>query len=134
MKAAVVHTWGGPGQLSYETVPDPTPGQGEVVVELRASSLNWHDVILRQAGRGFTTPSILGMDGSGVRLDTGEDAVIYPCLNWGADELAPSRDFSILGDSTDGTYAELVSVPAANLYPKPGHLAWRKPPLCRAPA
>jgi zinc-binding alcohol dehydrogenase/oxidoreductase len=96
------------------------------VVELRASTLNWHDVIPRQTGRGVTTPSILGMDGREFRLDTGEAAIIYPCLNWGDGESAPARDFSILGDSTAGTYAELVAVPAANLYPKPDHLAWEE--------
>ncbi|MFC9841332.1 zinc-binding alcohol dehydrogenase family protein [Rhodococcus sp. NPDC127530] len=126
MKAAVVHSWGDADQLSVETVPDPTPNDGEVLVELRASSLNWHDVILRQTGRGFTTPSILGMDGAGTRLDTGDDTIIYPCLNWGSAETAPGKDFAILGDSTDGTYADLVSVPVDNLFPKPEHLSWEE--------
>ena len=94
MRAAVVHSWGDADQLGVETVPDPTPEDGEVLVELRASSLNWHDVIVRQTGRGFTTPSILGMDGAGTRLDTGDEIIIYPCLNWGSDETTPGKDFS----------------------------------------
>ncbi|WP_213575656.1 zinc-binding dehydrogenase [Rhodococcus sp. USK13] len=126
MRAAVVHSWGDAEQLRVETVPDPIPEDGEVLVELRASSLNWHDVIVRQTGRGFTTPSILGMDGAGTRLDTGDDTIIYPCMNWGSDETAPAKDFSILGDSTDGTYADLVSVPVDNLFPKPEHLSWEE--------
>jgi len=124
MEAAVVHDWGGPEQLVVETVPDPVPGLGEVVVQLRASALNWHDVIIRQSGRGVGLPNILGLDGAGVRQDTGEEVVIYPCLNWGDDSAAPGPGFSILGDETDGTYAELIAVPEANLYAKPQHLSW----------
>jgi zinc-binding alcohol dehydrogenase/oxidoreductase len=126
MRAAVIHEWGGPERLRVETVPDPTPARGEVIVELRASALNWHDVILRQSGRGFSLPNILGMDGAGVRHDTGEEVVIYPCLHWGENPAGPGGDFAIFGDANDGTYAELVAVPEANLYPKPAHLSWEE--------
>jgi len=126
MRAAVVHSWGAADQLGVETVPDPVPKDGEVLVKLRASSLNWHDVIIRQTGRGLITPSILGMDGAGMRLDTGDDTIIYPCLQWGIDETAPAKDYSILGDSTGGTYADLVSVPTENLFCKPKHLSWEE--------
>lgn len=126
MKAAVVHEWGGPEQLRVETVPDPTPGPGEVVVESRAISLNWHDVILRQSGRGFSLPNILGMDSAGVRPDTGEEVVIYTCLNWGDNPAGPCADFAIFGDANDGTYAELVAVPESSLYPKPANLSWEE--------
>jgi zinc-binding alcohol dehydrogenase/oxidoreductase len=111
VRAAVVHQWGGPEQLRVETVPDPTPGPGEVLVELRASSLNWHDVMLRQSGRGYGLPNILGMDGAGVRRDTGQEVVIYPCLHWGDNPAGPGADFAIFGDANDGTYAELVIAP-----------------------
>ncbi|MFE4080226.1 zinc-binding alcohol dehydrogenase family protein [Paenarthrobacter sp. YIM B13468] len=124
MKAAVIRSWGGPEQFSVEAVPDPEPGPGEVIVELHASALNWHDVLVRQTGRGFTTPSILGIDGAGIRQDTGEKTVIFPGLNWGKNAAAPGKDFSILGDSTDGTYAQLVAVPVENLFPMPQHLSW----------
>jgi NADPH:quinone reductase-like Zn-dependent oxidoreductase len=126
MKAAVVHAWGGPDVLTVETVPDPVPGPGEVVVRLRAASLNWHDAIVRSSGRGADLPSILGMDGAGVREDTGEEVVVYPCLDWGPSRVASGPGFSILGDRTDGTYAEAVAVPEANLVAKPEHLSWEE--------
>jgi zinc-binding alcohol dehydrogenase/oxidoreductase len=124
MQAAVVRAWGGPEVLTVESVPDPEPAPGEVVVRLRAASLNWHDAIVRSSGRGAALPSVLGMDGAGVREDTGEEVVVYPCLGWGTSPLAPSREFSILGDATDGTYAQAVAVPEANLVAKPGHLSF----------
>jgi zinc-binding alcohol dehydrogenase/oxidoreductase len=126
MRAAVVRQWGGPEQLRVETVPDPVPSTGEVIVELHASSLNWHDALLRRRGRGFALPNIMGMDGAGIRRDTGEEVVIYPCLNWGHDQAGPTTDFAIFGDANDGTYAELVAVPETNLYPKPANLSWEE--------
>ncbi len=123
MEAIVARSWGGPEVLVGERVPDPEPGAGEALVELRASSLNWHDVLVRR-GRGLPLPRVLGMDGAGVRRDTGEEVVILPGLNWGGDRSAPGPEFEFLGDRRDGTYAELVAVPAENLFPKPAQLSW----------
>jgi zinc-binding alcohol dehydrogenase/oxidoreductase len=122
----VLHRWGGTDGFSFESVPDPRPGPGEVVVELRASSVNRHDVLVRREGRGFTLPSILGMDGAGRRRDSGEDVIVYPGIRWGQKESAPGPGFQCLGDSTDGTYAELISVPEENLFPKPAGLSWQE--------
>lgn len=124
MKAAVLRKWGGPEQLKIETVPDPEPKPGEVIVELHASTLNRHDVIVRETGRGLIAPSIIGIDGVGTRRDNGEKAIIYPGLNWGDNQTAPGPDFSIVGDSTNGTYAELIAIPKENLFPIPDHLSW----------
>jgi NADPH:quinone reductase-like Zn-dependent oxidoreductase len=126
MRAAVIREWGGPENLAIETVSDPVPREGEVVVDLRATSLNWHDVIVRQSGRGAETPSILGMDGAGIRTDTGEAVVIYPCLGWVKDSATPSAELSVIGDATDGTYAQRIAVPSVNLLPKPTHLSWEE--------
>ncbi len=126
MKAAVARSWGGPEVLAVESVPDPVPGPGEVVVRLRAAALNWHDAIVRRSGRGAALPSVLGMDGAGVREDTGEEVVLNPCLDWGPSRVVAAREFSILGDRTDGTYAEAVAVPEANLFARPEHLSWEE--------
>jgi zinc-binding alcohol dehydrogenase/oxidoreductase len=124
MQAVVVHQWGGPEVLSVEQVAYPAPKPGYVLVELKAGAVNRHDMIIRRSGLGFPLPRILGIDGAGVRRDTGEKVVLYPAHNWGTRESANGPDFEVLGDSTDGTYAELISVPTANVYPKPARLSW----------
>jgi NADPH:quinone reductase-like Zn-dependent oxidoreductase len=104
--------------------PDPPGRPGWVTVALRASALNWHDVLVRQGRYGSPLPHIIGADGAGVRTDTGEEVVILPSLNWGDREEAPASSWEILGDRTPGTYADLVSVPADCLAPKPRGLNW----------
>jgi zinc-binding alcohol dehydrogenase/oxidoreductase len=50
--------------------------------------------------------------------------VIMPSLHWGERDEAPSPGWEILGDHIPGTYAELVSVPAECLAPKPAGFSW----------
>lgn len=125
MQAVVLPEFGPPEVLRYTEVPDPEPGQGEVLVELRAAALNRRDAFIR-AGRPFDLPLILGSDGAGVRRDTGEEVVILPSLDWGDREEAPGPNFEILGGPDDGTYAELVVVPEKNVFPKPSRLSWEE--------
>lgn len=120
MNAVVMETFGGPEVLEPQTVADPKPGEGEVNVELAAAALNWHDCLVRMGQYPtIPLPHIPGGDGAGRRTDTGEPVLILPSLNWGADQRGPSAGFSILGDFTEGTYAELVTVPEENLRPIP---------------
>lgn len=120
MQAARVHEG---GVLRYESASDPTPGPNEVVVELRRAALNRRDLLVRDGVYPFPLPLIPGSDGAGVRRDTGEEVVILPSLEWGP-EHAPSTAFEILGGPRNGTYAELVAVPADNVFPKPQRLSW----------
>ena len=114
------------GTLRHETVPDPEPGPGEVVVELRAAALNRRDLLVRGGTYPFPLPLVPGSDGAGVRRDNGEEVVIYPSLAWGDREEAFGPDFQILGGPRDGTYAELVSVPLANVFRRPARLSWEE--------
>jgi NADPH:quinone reductase-like Zn-dependent oxidoreductase len=134
MKAVVLRELGGPEVLRVEEVPDPQPSAGEVVVRLRAAALNHRDVWIR-TGRyaGITLPIILGSDGAGVVVATGtgvdpvwqgREVVIDPAFNWGADERVQGPAFQILGLPRDGTYAELVKVPADSLHDRPQTLSW----------
>ncbi|HEV7581234.1 MAG TPA: zinc-binding dehydrogenase [Mycobacterium sp.] len=124
MHAVIMHEFGTAAVLCPGEFPDPTARPGWVTVALRASALNWHDVLVRQGRYGSPLPHIIGADGAGVRTDTGEHVVVLPSLNWGDRDEAPSSGWEILGDHTPGTYAELVTVPADCLAPKPAGLSW----------
>ena len=136
MRAVVLTALGDPDNLRMEPRPDPTPGAGEAVVRLRAAALNRRDVWIRKGQyAGIKIPIILGSDGAGevAAVGAGVDAswqgrevVIDPSLDWGPDERAQGSAFNILGLPVDGTYAEMVKVPAANLHPKPAHLSWEE--------
>lgn len=121
MQAVRVH---GGNQLRYETVSDPEPGPGEVLVELRAAGINRRDILVKSGIYPFPLPLVPGSDGAGVRRDTGEEVVVFPGLGWGEREDAPAPGFGIVGGPTDGTYAELIALPAENLFPKPAGLSW----------
>ncbi len=120
MRAVVLQEFGEPSVLRVrDDVPDPVVPDGWVLVRLHAAALNWHDVLLRQGVFDVPLPRIPGSDGAGVRVDTGEEVVVLPSVFWGADERAPGPGWEILGDRTDGTYAELVALPAECVVPKP---------------
>ncbi|GAB3710415.1 quinone oxidoreductase family protein [Nocardiopsis oceani] len=119
MQAIQMNAFGGPGVLVPSSVADPEPREGWVTVRLQASALNWHDTLMRQGLYGSPLPIIPGADGAGVVAETGEDVLILPSLFWGEKESAPAPGFEILGDHRNGTYAELVSVPAGSVFPRP---------------
>jgi len=57
MKAAVIYEHGGPGSIKYESnFPDPVVQPGEVIVKVKAASLNYHDVFTRNGMPGITVP------------------------------------------------------------------------------
>ena len=119
MKAVRIHEDGGPEVLRYEEAPDPSPGPGEVLLSVRAASLNHLDVWLRRGLPSVPKPRILGADGAGVVAALGEgvngvsvgDAVV---LNPGLEDGK-----RIVGEHMDGTHAELIAVPAEYLHPVP---------------
>jgi NADPH:quinone reductase-like Zn-dependent oxidoreductase len=136
MRAIVQREIGGPDVLKLEEVPDPAPGPGEVVVRLRAAALNHRDLWIRLGQyAGITLPLIPGSDGAGVvaavgpEVDAnlvGQAVVIDPALQWGPNPRAQGRDFHILGLPQHGTLAQMVKVPAANIYARPEHLSWEE--------
>jgi NADPH:quinone reductase-like Zn-dependent oxidoreductase len=119
VKAIRIHEDGGPEVLRYEDAPDPVPAEGEVLVHLRAASLNHLDLWIRKGLPSVPKPRILGADGAGV-LDSGERVVINPGI-----EHADGR-ISVVGEHMDGTHAELVAVPSGNVYPIPDELSFEE--------
>ena len=110
MKAVCIHEDGGPEVLRYEDVPDAVAGPGEVLISLRAASLNHLDLWVRKGLPSVPKPRILGADGAGVRIETGERVVINPGLEHG-------HVITVIGEHTDGTHAELIAVPETNVFP-----------------
>jgi NADPH:quinone reductase-like Zn-dependent oxidoreductase len=119
MKAIRIHEDGGPEVLRYEDAPDPEPGPGEVLVRLRAASLNHLDLWIRKGLPSVPKPRILGADGAGLREDSGERVVINPGIEHG-------ERITVIGEHMDGTHAELVAVPETNVYPLPDELSFEE--------
>ena len=126
MKAVRIHEDGGPEVLRYEDAPDPVAGPGEVLIGLRAASLNHLDIWLRRGLPSAPKPRILGADGAGVvvalgdgvdRFREGDEVVINPGLDEGA---------RIVGEHMDGTHAELIALPAEYVYPLPDGLTFEQ--------
>ncbi|HZB22461.1 MAG TPA: zinc-binding dehydrogenase [Gaiellaceae bacterium] len=120
MKAVRIHEDGGPEVLVYEDAPDPVPGPNDVVVRLRAASLNHLDLWVRKGLPSVPKPRILGADGAGIRVDTGERVVINPGVAHGDGTI------HVIGEHTDGTHAELIAVPASNVYPLPDDISFEE--------
>lgn len=108
MKAIQIQSHGGPEVLEVTSLPDPEPGAGEVLVRIKASAVNPLDGILRMGyfPIALKPPLILGEEASGVverpgaGFKAGERVVVYG---------------GGLGVFRDGTWAELVAVPASSL-------------------
>jgi zinc-binding alcohol dehydrogenase/oxidoreductase len=113
----------------YKDVDDPTPGDGEVVVQVQAAALNHRDVFISQGlYPGIAVPAILGSDGSGVveagdSAWNGKEVVIDPGDQWGESEVVQGPLYNILGMPRPGTFAEKVVVPTRCLRAKPKHLS-----------
>lgn len=122
--------------LEVKEVEKPTLATGEALVKIKAAALNRRDYWI-SVGKyaGIKYPTIPGSDGAGIVVevsgDNGQewlnkDVIINPAMNWGESPDFQSKDFKILGLPDDGTLAEYVKVPVANLHPKPGHLTWEQ--------
>ena len=107
--------------------PEPEVPDGWTSVEVRAASLNHHDLFsLRGVGLpAERMPMILGCDAAGVDAD-GTEVVVHSVIaspDWLGDEtLDPKR--SLLSERAQGTFAERVAVPKRNLVPKPAELTF----------
>ncbi|HLE13737.1 MAG TPA: zinc-binding dehydrogenase [Anaerolineales bacterium] len=136
MKAVYFYEHGGPEVLQYGELPDPQPGPGEALVRLRASALNGVDIWVRRGWPGLKLeyPHIPGADGAGVvsvlgpgatSRSVGERVVINSNLGCGECEYCRAgmdnrcREWDLLGETRNGTYAEYVVAPERNLLPIP---------------
>ncbi|MBB6118080.1 zinc-binding dehydrogenase [Nocardiopsis algeriensis] len=110
--------------------PDPEPRDGWAVVDVRAASLNHHDLwSLRGVGLPEERlPMVLGCDAAGVDED-GNEVVVHavvgdPAAGGGDETKDPGR--TLLSERYDGTFAEKLLVPRRNLLPKPPELTFEE--------
>jgi NADPH:quinone reductase-like Zn-dependent oxidoreductase len=129
VRAVRIHEDGGPEVLVLEEAPDPAPGPGEVLIRLRASALNHLDVWIRKGLPSVPKPRILGADGAGVvealgagveGFEAGQRVVINPGME------QADGSIHVVGEHGDGTNAELIAVPATNVYPIPEGLSFEE--------
>lgn len=106
-------------KLTLSEQPDPTPGRGQIVVSVKAASLNYRDFItVKQGGvRGVKTPLIPCSDGAGevtqvgpgvTRVKPGDRVAGIFFQNWLSGDILPHHFTSALGGSVDGMLAEQV--------------------------
>ncbi len=137
MKAVWLERHGGPEVLRIADRPDPQPGPGDAVIDVKACGINHLDLWVRKGGsRGFPIPIIPGSDAAGVirsappgsGLEPGTAVVIYPGQGCGHCPACESGDdplcekYGLYGAAKDGGLAERMAVPARNCIPKPPHL------------
>lgn len=143
MKAVVFHEHGGPEKLVYEDLPAPEPGDDEVLIRVKACSVNHVDIWVRQGIPAYKTsfPHVSGCDVAGVIESTGQNAGgLHPgekvfvapglscfrcayCLS-GQDNMC--INYRIIGAHTNGGYAEFVTVPAVNVLSIPPNLSFEE--------
>ncbi|MFQ6116934.1 MAG: zinc-binding dehydrogenase [Candidatus Bipolaricaulia bacterium] len=141
MKAVIFHEHGGLDVLRYEEVPDPAIGPDEVLLRVKATSVNHLDIWVRRGIPGISLPHISGSDVAGVvervgerveEVELGQRVIANPNLSCGRCEYCLQGEdslcvhYKILGEQVDGGYAELVKIPGENVIPLPDHVGFEE--------
>lgn len=112
MKAVRVHQHGGPEVLTYEDVPDPSPGASELLVDMRVIGVNYSDTSYRR-GRssrpGQPLPLTPGHEGGGIVAGLGQ----------GVNDYKAGDRVVFSGMHRLGTYKQLMVLPALDCVPVP---------------
>lgn len=103
MKAVVCTQFGPPEQLVVEEVPDPVPGSGQLLIEVKAAAVTFPDTLMLEDKYQFKTglPYVPGSEGAGVVVGVGEGAT-----GWSV------GDRVVGGLGTTGAFAERMVIPA----------------------
>jgi NADPH:quinone reductase len=93
MRAILFEKHGGPEVLVPKDVPDPTIGDGEVLVDVEAIGVNYRDVYERTGqGYGSKPPAVLGVEGAGTIAGTGERVAWMDVASSYAERVAAPRE------------------------------------------
>ncbi|MFA1612514.1 quinone oxidoreductase family protein [Halobellus rubicundus] len=117
MRAVRYHDYGSADVLQIDEVDRPTPDRDEVLVEMRAASVNRVDVMFRSGQYGdLPLPSIPGGDGAGLVAAVGEDVAAF--------EPGDRVFASGMDRAEGGTFAEYAIIPAEKLALLPDGVSW----------
>jgi NADPH2:quinone reductase len=111
MKAIRIHSTGGPDALRLDEVPRPSPGPGQVLVQVAAAGVNYIDTYHRAGLYALPLPATLGQEGAGTVAAAGPGVSGFQA----GDRVAWT--------GVQGSYAELVVAPADRLVPVPPALS-----------
>ncbi|TYS18678.1 zinc-binding dehydrogenase [Rossellomorea vietnamensis] len=135
MKAIIHEGKLGMEGLSLRDFQEPAVNSGMVKIKLKTAGLNRRDLMVLTRHKEEQPPLIVGSDGAGTIVDAAEDVtnaavgdevIINPGLGWRQNSEAPPAGFEIVGLPDHGTFAEYITLPAANVEKKPAHLKWEE--------
>ncbi|HXY54861.1 MAG TPA: zinc-binding dehydrogenase [Nitrospirota bacterium] len=143
MKALYYEELNGYRGIKTGDVPVPETTENEVLVRVKAFSLNHLDVWVMDGKYPVQVPlpHVFGSDASGIiekvgkniqHIRAGDEVIVFPGLSCGHCDRCMSghdnecKDFSILGVKNNGVSAEYVSVPASNIFKKPEGLSFEE--------
>jgi NADPH:quinone reductase-like Zn-dependent oxidoreductase len=137
MKAVEIRDRFGLDSVHVVDRPDPTPAPGQVVVRVRACSLNYRDLLVATGAYDprIPLPRVPLSDGAGevaaigsgvTRFKVGDRVAACFMPGWIEGDLTPAKAQSALGGAVDGMAAELVCLPESGLVPIPDHLSFEQ--------
>lgn len=143
MKAVIIHQHGGPEVLKYEDAPEPQIKANEVLIRVRACSLNHLDLFVRAGipGLKFTFPHVLGSDISGEvvrvgelceRVKPGMRVLLSPGVSCRQCEQCVSgldnqcRRYTLFGNGIPGGNREYMAAPEYAVIPIPDRLGFEE--------
>ncbi|WP_343732447.1 NADPH:quinone oxidoreductase family protein [Duganella sp.] len=128
MKAVVCETWGAPDTLTVQDLPDPRPGPGQVVIDVRAAGVNFPDVLIVQGKYQFKPelPFVPGSEVAGVIQSTGSDVTTFqpgdqviafvPTGGFGQQLLAPAQALIPMPSGMDFDTAAAITLTYGTSY------------------
>ena len=115
MKAIIISSYGGPEVLTVTELPDPAPAADEVLIAVRAFGLNHAEAYMRSGAMGDVAP-VTGIECAGTVAADPSGRL--------AEGTAVVAILGGMGRTRNGSYAELVTVPASNVVPVSTSLPW----------
>lgn len=137
MKACQITSTEGLSSLRLTDMPDPAPGRGEVLIRIKAVSLNYRDYMNVMGIRGVMEPipRVPCSDGAGEVVAVGDgittwkpgDRVVSPFMpSWIDGSFTQAHAAKALGGAVDGLLREFAVLPAAALLPIPEYLSFEE--------